>query len=329
MINIEVLEKIDRVFKRYEGWSGSDGVYTFSYRNEILWYFSDTFVGRSTSQGKRINPVFIHNSMAISSREITDIRFLYRRNPIESMFSAQEGYYWLQDGSIEDEHLYIFALKMKNSVSDAIPFEIAGVDLLSVNLPVSDHSAFSVRSLPRLKGGIILGASVLKDRDFYYIHGYIDGRNKKLILARTRDFLNLNLEYLSSDRSWKKEPESLKILKDNFAAECRFVKIKDYYYCAYTKGSVGADIYLLRCRDLTEEYRDGILIYRCPEHRGTLICYNAKIQSPLSDESTVTVAYHVNSLRSEELENLDIYRPRFIRFDLKEAEHEFEKQKKK
>lgn len=328
MIKIEVLEKIDRLFKRYEGWSGSDGVYTFSYQNGILWYFSDTFIGRSTPDGKRIHPVFINNSMAISSREITDIRFLYRRDPIGSMFPAKEGYYWLQDGSVEKENLYIFALKMRNSVLDGIPFEIGGVDLLSVDLPISEHPSFSVRALTCFNHGIILGSSVLKDRDYYYIHGYIDGQNKKLILARTRDFSNFEPEYLSADHGWVKEPVSLKILKDHFATECRFVKLEDYYYCAYTKGSVGADIYLLRCRDLTEEYREEILIYHCPEHRGTVICYNAKIQLPLSTDREITITYHVNSLKNEELDDLDIYRPHFIRFDLKEVEHEFEMQKK-
>ena len=65
MINAIRLSDIDKKFKRYHGWSGADGIYTYNYNGEILMYFSDTFIGDSNELDERLTFDLINNSLAL------------------------------------------------------------------------------------------------------------------------------------------------------------------------------------------------------------------------------------------------------------------------
>ena len=114
MIKVKKLIGYNKKFKRQSGWAGADGIYSLNYNGKILMYFSDTFIGESNLKGKRISFELINNSLAISNNDLKDINFIYNTNPIDSIFKPNEGYYWLEDGIIENDNLYIFALKMQN-----------------------------------------------------------------------------------------------------------------------------------------------------------------------------------------------------------------------
>ena len=112
------------------------------------------------------------------------------------------------------------------------------------------------------------------------------------------------------------------ILKENFAAEFKVIKIKDKYYIAYTKGSIGNKIYLIVTDNIFKPYTNEILLYTCKEHKGHIITYNAKIQKALSNDNTLVVSYNVNTLINEKHNNLDIYRPRFIQINMEDIDNE-------
>ena len=80
------------------------------------------------------------------------------------------------------------------------------------------------------------------------------------------------VEYLNKNGEFSKSKDNLMILKENFAAESKIVKIKDKYYMAYTKNSLGKDIYLLVIDDLFKPYDKEVHLYECEEHKGNIIC---------------------------------------------------------
>ena len=75
MIKVNRLLNLDKKFKRYSSWSGADGVFTNIYKDTILWYFSDTFIGDSNEFDQRINFTLINNSLAISDKKVENIAF--------------------------------------------------------------------------------------------------------------------------------------------------------------------------------------------------------------------------------------------------------------
>ena len=323
MINVKRLLDLDCKFKRYDGWSGADGIFSFVYKDNILMYFSDTFIGKSNELDKRISFELINNSLAISSVDLDKIKFIYNENPVSSVFVTKNGYYWLQDGIIENDYLYIFALRMENDIFSSIPFKINAVDLIKLSLPFDDSINYCISKTNLLMENIVLGTAIIKEKDYYYIYGYInDFTDKKLILSRCKSLKSLQLEYLKQDGSFNSSLDNLMILKDNFAAEFKIVKIKNKYYIAYTKGSIGKDIYLLVIDDLFTPYDKELHIYTCKEYGGNIITYNAKIQLAMSSQDKLVISYNVNTLVNEEHENLDIYRPRFIQIEMEDVYNE-------
>lgn len=324
MIKVEKLENLNLKFKRFHGWSGADGVFSYIYKDQILWYFSDTFIGDSDCFGKRINFQLINNSLAISSLDVNEINFFYpNKNPLTSSFEAKKGYYWLEDGILINDTLYIYALKMNNDIFSNNIFEIKGLDLIKVSLPFSDNPTYKTIEINE-DNKYIFGTSIIKIDNYFYVYGYInDNNDKKLILSRTKDLVNSDFEYLNVNNQWSKNLTNIKIIKEHFASEFKFVKIGDYFYCAYTKYSVGNTIYLMRSKSLTDSFEE-IRIYECPEHHDSIITYNAKIQLALTNTYQMVISYNVNTLVNSEHENMDIYRPRFIKINMEDINNEFE-----
>jgi len=318
------LTNLTETFKRYSGWSGADGIYTFRYLDKVLWYFSDTFVGESNREtNKRIKYSFINNSLGVSTQKITDMDFIYPKDLTTPITPDGEGYYWLQDGVVIDGFLYIAGLHMINQLLDGLPFSIKGVDLIKYNLKdIGKFSYLVIQNDNLYKSGYIFGASIFDNRNedgFIYVYGYKNVlRDKQLVVSRFKDNLETKAEYLSSNDEWIGEPLDLKILSHNFAAEFKVVKLKNNYCCAYTKDSIGADIYLVRMNNLTDEFQDEEKIYSCPEHKfkPNWIAYNAKIQEALSNDNYLIISYSVNTLVNSEHEDLNVYYPRFIKVEI-------------
>lgn len=327
MINVERLYNLEDKFKRYSGWSGADGVFSFYYNDQFVWYFSDTFIGESNQQDQRLSFELINNSLAISNLTLEEFKFIYKTNPLASVFIPKEGYFWLQDGFIEEDKLMIYALRMKNDIFSNEIFKICGISLLEVNLNFKEGISYHEHEILNSSDDFVIGTAILKE-DYYYLFNYKnENGNKKLFLARTKSLLDNKFEYLKNDGTWDYSKDNLMILKEHFAAEFTVFKTKDFYYIAYTKESLGKDIYLLKIENLFKPYNQEILLYSCPEHQGNIITYNSKIQKGLSNQEELIISYNVNSLVNEDHKNLDIYRPRFLKVKVEDIENEFKKNK--
>ena len=215
---------------------------------------------------------------------------------------------------------------MENDIFSDIPFCIKGLSFIKVQMPFNSNVNYQTFELDCYQENIIIGTSIIKEENYYYLFGYKNEfNNKQLILARTKELLSNKIEYLHSDSSWSESTIDLKVLKDNFAAEFKVFKLNKTYYIAYTKHSIGKDIYLIKTNNLFEPYQDEILLYSCEEHQGNIICYNSKIQTGISNEKEFIISYNVNTLVNEEHRYLDIYRPRFIRVSKEDIDYEFKK----
>ena len=323
MIKVDRLFDLDKKFLNYSSWSGADGIYSYKVGEVIYMYFSDTFIGDSSSDGIRQNFTLINNSLATSYKN--NISFIFNKNPVSSVFIPSSGYLWLEDSFLEDDKIFIYALNMENDIFSSNPFEIKGVCLIETSACFKEGNKYKIHELKKDEYNVVWGIATLKE-DYYYIYGYINEYgNKKLVLKRTKDLLSDEYEYLDEGYSFCYAPSKLGVLKEHFEAESKVIKKGDYYYIAYTKDSVSSDIYLIRTKDIAKPYEEEIFLYRCEEHKGNIITYNAKIQEGYSSFEELVISYNVNTLVNEDHKYLDIYRPRFIKVSLKEVEDEFKK----
>ena len=83
MIKGKKLYSINKKFKRYHGWSGADGIFTYKYNQKIIMYFSDTFVGESNTKGQRVSFKLINN-------QCNQTKFLVVKDEISRGYNFQK-----------------------------------------------------------------------------------------------------------------------------------------------------------------------------------------------------------------------------------------------
>lgn len=155
-------------FHRYEGWTGSDGIYSISYSGQdvqttntdkkTMFVFGDTFIGSvDTKTKKRISQVMINNTLAVIPNGHPDpdaIAFIWSKDEEGQPQSAitpltpntlarPDCYYWLQDGINIGGMFYCFPLIIGPNPDGPEGFEFELHGIVRVNFPLTD-------SLPRL-----------------------------------------------------------------------------------------------------------------------------------------------------------------------------------
>ncbi len=158
---VEPAEEWTKLFHRYSGWTGSDGIYTiplsgFEKRGsaattKTLINFSDTFIDEMDRSGKRSNSwIMINNSLALLTGAEPDpekIRFIwgtggtYQRSsvyipdtPSVRAMPDVHCYYWLGDGIAINNRVYHFTMLVRDEPEgpEGFKFSIFGVTLISV-----------------------------------------------------------------------------------------------------------------------------------------------------------------------------------------------------
>lgn len=212
------------VFSRYEGWSGADGIFTFSVdgrdsapesdesmNRKTLVVFSDTMIG-STDPVTRVRRrnFMVNNTAALLEGTGPDdltARFLYGRKAagtLDNLFPTPDGkpyYYWLQDGVVLGDRFHVFSVNIvfdPTQPAEGFQFKSLGVDLLSVAMVdgVPDFDRVSSIPSPLFDDGLGLwfGGAVMAntveagapDPDGYlYVYGMVrDGLFGSICVAR-------------------------------------------------------------------------------------------------------------------------------------------------
>ena len=104
----------ERLFRRDEGWIGSDAIYSIPLPDQSwLWVFGDTLVGEVRG-GRRWNVAMVNNSFARQRGFGPDRRIELQlacdpQGKATSFLTPRDkpGYFWLWDGLVLDGRLYL------------------------------------------------------------------------------------------------------------------------------------------------------------------------------------------------------------------------------
>jgi hypothetical protein len=231
-------------FPYADGWLGGDAAYSIPIDDgKSVWLFGDTFVG-SPDQHDRRNADFIHNSIAISecARDGTwQIEYAWGRatdGSPRAFFEPDErsGYWWLFDGFVHADRLYIGLLGVEESEPRGplnLPFRYTGMKLARVENYEDDPQTWNFEVLPLTDSLTAFpGSSMLVHEGYVYLFAFLDlnaERYPRMLSRLPTSALSSDdpggaLEYLAHDRHWKKgfEPENaLNIHVDHGSAKDR------------------------------------------------------------------------------------------------------------
>lgn len=244
--------------------------------------------------------------------------------------------YWLQDGVVIDDNLYIFPIIVKDAAGmTALSFQVTGVNMIKVPLvdgrpDFENQQQFHTPLFYKDDFNCItyFGAGVLNNTkdggsftpdEYIYVYGHT-GASKRLTVARVKpesieDFNQW--EYYSKGDVWTKDISKVQGIYNGISSELSVASISnktfgDKYMLVFMKDTVSGLISYATSDTPYGPFGDINVIYDVGYLGEKIFSYNAKAHPHLSNKGELLISYNVNSTDMSSFEDADIYRPRFI-----------------
>ena len=341
------------LFNRTSGWTGADGIYSIplsgneypgqSKEDKTLLLFSDTFIGEVDELGHRHNSVLVNNTYAILDGTLPvdeNIDFFWHeQNGIPATLfvpntptSNSANWYWLMDGLVVGDSVFVFALRLKPGVN--FPFALDAVNLLSFVIdPMTGIENYRQIDTPLYYKNenweIVLGQAVMPmtyssgnpNADGYiYVYGPRSGSQKKdMVVSRClpehiSDFVKY--EYWDGE-SWSADITECAPITSFISQEFSVSPIDDGSFIAVFQ--YNNQVAFRKGESPTGPFGIFQTIWDCPEvlEDVDIFVYNAKAHPHLSTSGDLLISYNVNTWDFwDHFTNAGIYRPRFITLPL-------------
>ena len=162
-VMVEEAPQWSALFRRYEGWTGGDGIYAIplsgyeapgkANETRTLFVFGDSFIGQVHPETmKRSDFGMINNSLALlngGKPDDSQVRFIWGKNGDGSRTSVflpetpktrgRKCWYWLQDGVFLHGNIYILPMVIESDPSGKEGFEFRLSGLSMIKIPVESN----------------------------------------------------------------------------------------------------------------------------------------------------------------------------------------------
>lgn len=235
---------------------------------------------------------------------------------------------WLQDGFVVNNHLYVYALLVKDTIDLFKVHSVVLIETPIVNGKLRYEQATYLNTplfVNTATGGeSFFGAGTmdLSEKDGYlYLYGYLDLNGRHLIVSRflPENITNFNTYEYFNGESWVNDIHQVSGLKDRVSAELSVTYIPEGYYqgkymlVVIENTMTGIISYALGDSPVGP-FGNYQRIYLAGEHRylDGAFAYNAKMHPHLSEKNHFLISYNVNTSKISALKDVRIYYPRFI-----------------
>ena len=317
------------------GWIAADATYSILLPDgRTLWLFGDTFIGE-VDENNAIIPgsKFIRNSAVIQDGEqLTSLFTGSRSDPSAYIPTAHPDstWYWPDHGVVENDTLRIFLAKFrhKDNGSEGFNFEHAGNDMANFTypglefistLPVQAHSI----------NGVLYGDRVLEDSGYFYIYGRGYDNPELNIpyphVARCpkSELMLQKWEYYNGS-GWSDDPLDTKRINDFQVSQQYSVSTHRGKYILLTQDIwLSPDIWSFTSHTPFGPWEGKKLIYRTPETGQDMFTYNAWAHPQFDRDDEMLISYNTNGDFWSIFDNVELYRPRFIRVPYMIMDYDF------
>ena len=349
-------ERFTQMLDRSEGWLGADGIYSIPLNGNDHWgsadkesatffVFSDTMLGTADPETKRYRDVRMvnHSAAVLTNYEPTQktdrtdtIQFLYGKNADGSRTNLFERKYWLQDGIVIDNKLYLTAFtpddRWKPTHVDMITIPLASAETLDweKHTITERFPLFAENEQYQLLFGVGILDHTATD-GYIYVYGYRDtlrGGRKHLAAARVKpeSFADGEQWRFWNGKDWIPDITEIfrdeALLADRVSAELSVTPIaEEKFLLIFTQDVMSDRIAYKVGGSPIGPFGETVVFHRVPEPRAMgegIYAYNAKAHPHLSAPDLLLISYNVNRLGSLP-RNANEYRPRFIELPISEV----------
>ena len=317
------------------GWIAADATYSIYLPDgRTLWLFGDTFIGE-VDENNAIIPgsKFIRNSAVIQDGELLETLFTgSRTNPSDFILTLHPDstWYWPDHGVVDDDTLRIFLAKFRTD-PDGPPgfnFEHAGNDIANFTWPELEFiNTVPIRSHP--ENGVFYGDRILEDSGILYIYGrrYDDPEwnipYPHVARAEKGDLIKQEWEYYNG-QEWSADPLETKRINDFQVSQQYSVSTYRGKYILLTQDIwLSPNIYSFTSDSPVGPWGSKRLVYTTPETEQDMFTYNAYAHPQFDQDAKLLVSYNTNGDFWSIFQNVELYRPRFIRVPYMNMDYDF------
>ncbi len=247
-------------------------------------------------------------------------------------------WYWLQDGIIVNNSLYIFPLLIEEELNGIEGFEFKMDGTAYLKMPIENKEVKFNKVEMRLASPLykvvgtkeyVFPTAIMREGDYAYFYGYCNERDqflRHLILARIplSEIDDLNNLMFFDGKDYIRDITKSKFLVSHVSCEMSVQKIVDGEnkgkYLAVFHYDTNGPCVAYAIGDTKEgPFTSPRIIYVTKEpeeiNKGTTYTYNAKSHLHLSSPRNILVSYNVNDMSMKQSKlNRTIYHPRFLNF---------------
>jgi len=317
------------------GWIAADATYSIYLPDgRTLWLFGDTFIGE-VDENNAIIPgsKFIRNSAVIQDGEHLETLFTgSRTNPSDFILTSfpDSTWYWPDHGVVDNDTLRIFLAKFRKSANGTpgFNFEHAGNDIANLTWPGFEPiNIVPVKS--HTENGVLYGDRILEDSGYLYIYGRHNDNPDLNIpyphVARAfkGELMNQQWEYYTGV-DWSTDPQETKRINDFQVSQQYSVSTYRGKYILITQDIwFSPNIYSFTSDSPVGPWGSKRLLYTTPETEQDMFTYNAYAHPQFDLDARLLVSYNTNGDFWSIFQNVEIYRPRFIRVPYMNMDYEF------
>jgi hypothetical protein len=284
--------------------------------------FGDTFVGRVNPDRTRSkNSPLISNSFVIQRRN--DLKILHRGTASAPRAlvapSGGGGFYWPGDGTVAKNRLSVFFNRFVRTGSH--PWQWRWLETVVFDFSLPDLEQVAKRRVDA-GAGVMYGAAVYEAGQNVYIYGTEDlGRIKYVHLARfASDGIGGRWQYFT-DRGWDAAADRSTRILAGVANQFSVIQLDGRYLLITSdnREPFTSTIVAYTSVSLHGAWKPAVRLYDPPEAVDGIVAYNALAHPQFTSEGRLLLSYNLNHPTDIEApyRNADVYRPRFVRIDLK------------
>jgi hypothetical protein len=192
-------------------------------------------------------------------------------------------------------------------------------EIISFSLP--ELAQISARHL-EADNGVMYGSAILAEADHVYVYGTEDrGQLKKAHVARFPAGASTNQWQYFAGRQWSNDAAMSVGLLAGVSNQFSVLKVARRYLLITTDSRLAfhPSIVVYASTSPTGPWSPGVMLYDPPETGEGVIAYNALAHPQFSENGWLLVSYNLNHVTDDTAvyRNADLYRPRFIRVNLK------------
>jgi hypothetical protein len=301
-------------------WTGGDRTVSVDLPNgQVVWLFSDTFLGQVNADGSRPpNSPLIHNSLVIQTRrELTAT--LHRGSttiPKSLMCEDATGLgCWVGDAVVDGAHLRVLVNHYEQTGPGVLDVRRTKTAVVTLALPAL--TVLETRDLP-VGRTVTWGQSMMDDGGYTYVYGSEQTADFKFAhLARVPAGGLLGPWQFWDGTGWSPDEARSARLASGVGTGFSVERIRGRYVLVSVEAHLpfNSAVVAYTADAPTGPFTDPVELFRAPEtgDQRPVIVYDATLHPHLARPGTLLFSYNVNSLRRADVyADASLYRPRFV-----------------